>query len=1280
MKNNKSKEGKITMKKIKSLLTRIACLTLAVLVASGSTLVYADNGSFSIGDQEIFDSLPDGTIVHADYATFVEEGTAYTTDKILKVLVRDSGVIGGMRNVFSGTEDFDDNIRVVTPIGNLAFTGDTETAKQQIPVSITYRGVNTYVLEDPVYVYYPAITNISMAYELAWHWVAGKTVDKDFIKNSVLHHITVYSPATIGEEREIYPTNPEWEDLVIDSVVFTGDSSDYFYSYKSYEITMSYRKTSTYNTFTRTLTVRQPAVVYDSNGATSGIVPIELSDAYKGSKIYVYGNTGNLEKDGRKFISWNTSPDGTGTDYYEAGRIISNNTSTILYAIYEEDTTTDPTPEPEVEYTVTYDTSAKGGLGTITDPTIYKAGDEVTILDCSSSAASGYEVEGIYENADYSGTNYSAGDTFTIASDKPFYVRYVAIGYHLSFNKNGGNGTLAEDTTVYNSGDIAVLPSLSSLTRAGYKPIGYSTTPLTLSKSASLIPIGSNFMCGMDMIYTAKYNIYDNTLLYVVWQEIEIVAENYITYLPNGGEGLAPVDNTNYNDINNMNFTAMRNTFTRENYEFSSWNTKADGSGTTILEDEVRTAFTVFVLGAGKLYAQWTPKATPTPDPTPVEPEKKAHRVLYSMSVAGAYGISVSDSTVYYDGDTVTLITPTPSIIDIGDYTLIFTGYDHADNFIVTSTDSEYIWVTATWLLQPKETAKVWVTYLPGILPNVDNATDEKIDKDESEKATEDTNTTEGNENTESGEGISKGNEMASVVTGSAITVDTTPDKNTESRANSVIIISPESGSYNIGDSITVKESYATGYTNHAYMCPELGRIVAVGEKLVVPAVGLTLIALWTVDGGEVVIPTPTPDPEPTNPPITPTPDPEPTNPPTTPTPDPEPTNPPITPTPTPEPPVVIIPTPDPVPPVVVTPVPITPEEPEPVFGKVYGVIRGIDGKPKAGVMVKLVQSKPRITYSDTEGRYCFDNVEMGNHTLSLKYPRILGVTTVVVYDITIGGKQEIKIDDTVDIVTGAVSLDELQTERQVDFELVKDLVKDTVEEEPNEDDIIKEEDKTKEKEEDTDTDKTPEDKTSKEEDTEKHPTEVEDNGEAKKPTPSVIDPEIVAPEPSIEPEDDPLDLDVTLGLDGTEEPEPTPTPTPEIVDPTPNPTPDKPVPNPIIPIVIAVIGTVTTASVFYFLFIFVLRRKYIYAVIQDIEGNVVDPKRNISKVDKMLARVNLSDIEDILGTLKGVTVTIEQVTANKLAGYKLEIVVKDEIIKTYQFDTEIEADVIVTL
>ena len=55
-------------------------------------------------------------------------------------------------------------------------------------------------------------------------------------------------------------------------------------------------------------------VTYDGNGASGGQVPAAQTCAY-GSSITVSGNTGNLTKDGFKFVGWNTKSDGTGQDY-----------------------------------------------------------------------------------------------------------------------------------------------------------------------------------------------------------------------------------------------------------------------------------------------------------------------------------------------------------------------------------------------------------------------------------------------------------------------------------------------------------------------------------------------------------------------------------------------------------------------------------------------------------------------------------------------------------------------------------------------------------------------------------------------------------------------------------------------------------------------------------------------------------------------------------------------------------------------------------------------------
>lgn len=1303
MKKDIWREGKITMRKVKGMLTRIASLTLAILVAS-SNIVYADNGSFLIGDQEVFEDLPDGTIVDADYGTYIQEGTAFTTNKIIRVRIRNSGAIGGISYLYPGTPEFDDNVSVVYPTGSVAFTGDKAVAEQQVPVAITYKGVNNYVLEDPIYVYYKKLIYVDLISEVDY----GTELGKNLIKS-----VSVYNPENVLKVQDVYPVDEEnWTKVNIDSVTYIDTEVGTTYTSKRYSMQISYTVGVADNYLMGIVKVHQPSILYNGNGNTEGTTPVDdivYGAGYSG--VVIKGNEGNLKKDGKNFVCWNTKADGTGTDYSFGSNITATAVQITLYAKYEEDIEPTPEPEPEAEYKVSYDTSAQGSNGTITDNNKYKAGDEVTIRDCSSSAQAGYEVEGIYENADYSGTKYSAGDKYIISANKGFYVKYVAIGYHLSFNKNGGTGTLAEDANTYNSGDVVVLPDLTGLTRAGYKPIGFSTSPLILSKSASLIPFGSNFMCGMDMIYRANYSVFDNTLLYVTWQEEEIVAGNYITYEGNGADGgTAPVDPTDYANPYNP-ATVKYNTFTRTDYDFAGWNTKADGNGNSYSEGQSVGAF--LILNAGKkLYAQWTPIAA------------QKFNLTFDMGIGAMY-VSAPPTAQYDEGTEVSLPTPsTTSFMTSLTQGYSFNGWDIANPYTITADT----FATAQWQAFCK------VSYSGGAMVANVPFDSNSYQLGQTVTVMGPTPITEGFTFTgyyieQLGITVQIGDTFIMPGTGANLTAQWTPNAVIpveekyhayySAGADTSIITPVDNVDYAKDDTVTVMSGIIVdGYTFKGWWCTELSKLVQPGEQLTMGKADLHFMAMLEANQPPVVEPTPTPDPTPvvTGPAIEITPTPEPTTPPepteepsVTPEPTnppapteeppvvtPEPTNPPV---PTEEPPVVTpeptnppvptevppVVTPTPKPPVIVTPdpVPTTPEptktpestkEPKVIYGRVFGIVIDTDGKPRVGERVEL-HSKPRVTYTDTEGRYSFDNVELGNHTIILRGSKIVEVSIVVVHDLTSGDKQEIKIDDTTEVVTGAVSLDENQTERQIDFELVKDLVEDTTDEEPI-DDTIKDEEKKEDKV--TDKGKTSEDNTGKNDDKGKTPSKVEDKAETKQPIPkpSVINPEIVDPEPIEAPEDD--SIDVTLGIDGTEEPEPTPVP--EVVEPTPSPDPVKPVPNPIIPIVIAIIGTVIAASGFYFFFILVRRRKYIYAVIKDKDGNVIDPERHIANVDKMLARVNLSDIADILGSLEGVTVTIEQATANKLAGYKLEIMVKDEIIKTYQFDTEIEADVIITL
>ncbi len=73
-------------------------------------------------------------------------------------------------------------------------------------------------------------------------------------------------------------------------------------------------------------------VVYDSNGATGGSVPMDTNKYPQGATVTVLGNTGNLIRSGYSFVGWNTKADGTGTTYQEGHTFVIGSANVTLYA------------------------------------------------------------------------------------------------------------------------------------------------------------------------------------------------------------------------------------------------------------------------------------------------------------------------------------------------------------------------------------------------------------------------------------------------------------------------------------------------------------------------------------------------------------------------------------------------------------------------------------------------------------------------------------------------------------------------------------------------------------------------------------------------------------------------------------------------------------------------------------------------------------------------------------------------------------------------------------
>jgi uncharacterized repeat protein (TIGR02543 family) len=73
------------------------------------------------------------------------------------------------------------------------------------------------------------------------------------------------------------------------------------------------------------------SLIYDGNGATSGIVPTDSNIYQSGDTVTVLDNTGELRKTSYLFDGWNTAEDGSGTAYNNADTFDITK-DTVLYA------------------------------------------------------------------------------------------------------------------------------------------------------------------------------------------------------------------------------------------------------------------------------------------------------------------------------------------------------------------------------------------------------------------------------------------------------------------------------------------------------------------------------------------------------------------------------------------------------------------------------------------------------------------------------------------------------------------------------------------------------------------------------------------------------------------------------------------------------------------------------------------------------------------------------------------------------------------------------------
>ena len=253
-------------------------------------------------------------------------------------------------------------------------------------------------------------------------------------------------------------------------------------------------------------------------------------------------------------------------------------------------------------YTVSFD--ANGGTGTMAGQAI--ANNASANLTSNSFNRTGYTFAGWNTAADGTGTSYADGASYPIsnAADVTLFAQWTPNNYTVTFDVNGGTGTMSDQTIAYLA---SANLTANSLTRTGYSFTGWNT-----AADGS----GTSYTDGASYTISVAADV----TLFAAW-----TANNYtVTFDPNDGIGTMTNQSIAFNAAANLTV----NSFTRTGYSFTGWNTAADGSGTSYTDG---ASYTISVAADVTLFAQWTP-----------------NNYTITFDANGSFG-EMSDQTIAYD-------------------------------------------------------------------------------------------------------------------------------------------------------------------------------------------------------------------------------------------------------------------------------------------------------------------------------------------------------------------------------------------------------------------------------------------------------------------------------------------------------------------------------------------------------------------------------------------------------------------------------------------------------
>lgn len=323
--------------------------------------------------------------------------------------------------------------------------------------------------------------------------------------------------------------------------------------------------TQLYNSVGSQAGAGQSSIIYNGNGATEGSMGMQVGDPDTNATI----QANKYKRQGYKFTGWNTKPDGTGTAYTEGQTVTmpKEGQSLNLYAQWKA-----------LPVTIIY--NGNGGKGNTNGETT--DADTAIPIAPNGYTRDGYTFQTWNTKADGTGDTYRPGDSITLTGDITLYAQWKANQYAVAYAPNGGDGSMPDQTFSY---DQTQALSSSQFTRPGWTFTGWNTKA-----------------DGTGTAYKNRQEVKNLTAqdggeitLHAQWKA-DKAALHY-----DANANTATGDTPDSEGVTDGTITVSKNGYANVGYTFTGWNTKPDGTGSTIQPgDAVKLP-----AGGMTVYAQW---------------------------------------------------------------------------------------------------------------------------------------------------------------------------------------------------------------------------------------------------------------------------------------------------------------------------------------------------------------------------------------------------------------------------------------------------------------------------------------------------------------------------------------------------------------------------------------------------------------------------------------------------------------------------------------------------